>query len=642
MSKSKSDHFKSSALIDDAEWLVIETEEGLKQAEASDHSHLPVCERPLFESTVGAFIMLNALFMALQLDLADSSTAKWPWMMIDAMFCCVFSSEIAFRIYCLGFCTYARQKKYLFDALLVALNIADSAIQLSGSDSTGLQAFSALRILRVFKIVKMLRIVRIIEDLHLIVIGLISAVKSLQWVALMLGLVVFIVAIVLKILVGNECGSPLFQESYIYHFGLSSAAEATEKCQEFWGNIPRSMYTLYQVTTLESWSQVIARPIWDVRPSYVILILGFQFLTTFGLLNIVVAAVVDGTMNSSDEFVVERKTIATTVSHLEIVRSIYERSSGVDGKVTAAKFIPLLAEAGVRRKLLTMDISYDDPSQIFRIIDSDGTGAITLTELTRGFMRMRGPAKSKDLLAVRSLVYRCHHEIIKEMTEIKQMESSVDTLSKTLAEDFRQMLAEERKQNRKQDEMMARASRDDSRIGMPLQQAYIPSLQQASPSVEADTQMFDHVAMISSQIDCLLSSISSPATTATSASPLPPSTGNGAAHKPTDLPASVTKAMDDFVQLEHSKQLQQFQQELETLKKWLELGPKGLQMQTCFKGDRGLDEECQADASCSAPQPPQAAVSCSAPRPDLRGVTNQDSERLPLVPPRLPPNAKKK
>ena len=38
-------------------------------------------------------------------------------------------------------------------------------------------------------------------------------------VALMLGLVVFIMAIVLKILVGNECDNPAFQGSFIYHFG---------------------------------------------------------------------------------------------------------------------------------------------------------------------------------------------------------------------------------------------------------------------------------------------------------------------------------------------------------------------------------------------------------------------------------------
>jgi len=438
-----SQYFKSSPKIDDSEWHEIEKEEGLaQQAEQQETvaiADLPLCERPLFETTVGVAIMCNALFMAFQLDFVEKAKIKWPWTMVDWMFSSLFVSELAFRIWCLGAREFFRQKKYLFDTLLVLLNIIDSIIQVSGKDSTGLQAFSALRILRIFKIVKMLRIVRLIEDLHLIVIGLISALKSLQWVTLFLVLVVFITSVVLKILVGNECDTPIFQESFVYHFGTH--IDPTAKCEEFWGTILRSMYTLYQVTTLESWSQVIARPIWDVRPIYVGIILCFQFLTTFGLLNIVVAAVVDGTMNSSDEFVVERKVKQETVAHLDIVRSIYEQAVGEDGKVTSEGFVPLLSQASTRRRLMTMGIAYDDPSQVFRIIDANGAGRVSLTELTRGMLRMRGSAKSKDLLAVRALVYRCHHEQLKEVRELKSLESKIDILGEELRKDFSQIVA---------------------------------------------------------------------------------------------------------------------------------------------------------------------------------------------------------
>merc|ERR1719262_783437 len=118
------------------------------------------------------------------------------------------------------------------------------------------------------------------------------------------------------------------------------------------------MYTLYQVTTLESWSQVIARPIWDIRPHYVFLILVFQLVTTFGLLNIVVAAVVEGTMNSTDEMVVENNTAKETVSHMEILREIFERSCDKDTHmVTQANLVQILNESATRRKLLLLEIA---------------------------------------------------------------------------------------------------------------------------------------------------------------------------------------------------------------------------------------------------------------------------------------------
>lgn len=589
-----SKYFKPSPKIDDAEWQAIEREEGLMQPDSIVTDALPLCERPLFESMVGIAIMFNALFMAVQLDLTTAKT-KVPFQGTDWFFSTLFVGEIFFRIWCLGLTGFFKDKKHHFDIVLVAFNITDSAIQLAGSSTTGLQAFSALRILRLFKIVKLLRVVSVIEDLHLIVVGLISALKSLRWVAIFLVLVVFIAAIVLKILVGNDCDSPAFQQSFIYHFG--SDIDPIEKCGEYWGTVLRSMYTLYQVTTLESWSQVIVRPILDVEPMYVVLMLGFQLLTTFGLLNIVVAAVVDGTMNSSDEYVVERKMIKVTVSHLEIIRDIFEKSVGSNGKVTADNFLPLLADPSIRRRLLTMEISYDDPSQILRIIDANGTGAVSLTELTRGFMRMRGSAKSKDLLAIRALVYRCHHEQIGEMHEIKLLESKFEKLSQDLRQDLKDMLAHE-KENK---QMQMLPSEGAMRIAKSVL---------ASEMAVSNSQICDQAAKIRARIDSLHSSFNTKVqdAAALTTSPLPPSTHmclNVSMQSSMGVPVSLTTALGESMQLEYSRQLQQLQFEFQKLQAWLE-APIGLQaygdskqMQNPFKGDQPLEEElCLAGDGC--------------------------------------------
>merc|ERR1719353_2380207 len=241
-------------------------------------------------------------------------------------------------------------------------------------------------------------------------------------------------AIVFTILVGHDCESPKLRESFIYHFGVD---DPVEKCEEFWGTVPRSMYTLYQVTTLESWSQVIARPIWDVKPHYMVLVLSFQLLTTFGLLNIVVAAVVDGTMNCTDEFVMEKKMVDETAESMHVVRSIFSQCAGADGLVTQAQLVEALQDRVVRRKLLTMNISYDDAAQIFRILDPQDKGAIGCAELTRGFMRIRGTAKSKDLLAVRALIYRTGAQLT---GDIKAFEAKFNVFQATTQEQFQKVL----------------------------------------------------------------------------------------------------------------------------------------------------------------------------------------------------------
>merc|ERR1719272_971410 len=116
--------------------------------------------------------------------------------------------------------------------MLVLLNVTDTSIQLLGESSSGLQSFSALRILRLFKMFKIFRIVSHVKELSLIATGLVSALKSLQYVSLLLCLVIFVMAVMFRILVGRECHSPEMRASYEYHFG--TAVDPGDKCDEYW------------------------------------------------------------------------------------------------------------------------------------------------------------------------------------------------------------------------------------------------------------------------------------------------------------------------------------------------------------------------------------------------------------------------
>ena len=67
---------------------------------------------------------------------------------------------------------------------------------------------------------------------------------------------------------------------------------------EYWGNWLKAMYTLFQVWTLESWSEVISRPLIFSGSWYVALAAGiyfplFNFLNSVFLLNVLVSVFVD-------------------------------------------------------------------------------------------------------------------------------------------------------------------------------------------------------------------------------------------------------------------------------------------------------------------------------------------------------------
>ena len=62
---------------------------------------------------------------------------------------------------------------------------------------------------------------------------------------------------------------------------------------EWFGTIGASFYTLFQVMTLESWSMGIARPVMDAHPFAWVFFVVFILVTTFAVLNLFIAIVVD-------------------------------------------------------------------------------------------------------------------------------------------------------------------------------------------------------------------------------------------------------------------------------------------------------------------------------------------------------------
>ena len=61
----------------------------------------------------------------------------------------------------------------------------------------------------------------------------------------------------------------------------------------WFGSIGKSMYTLFQIMTLESWSMGIVRPVLEVFPAAWVFFIPFILITSFTVLNLFIGIVVD-------------------------------------------------------------------------------------------------------------------------------------------------------------------------------------------------------------------------------------------------------------------------------------------------------------------------------------------------------------
>ena len=48
-----------------------------------------------------------------------------------------------------------------------------------------------------------------------------------------------------------------------------------------------------------------------------------------------------------------------------------------------------------------------DLQEMFHLLDSDESGEVTMEEFFRGFLKLKGPAKGKDMITLSVSVQRC-------------------------------------------------------------------------------------------------------------------------------------------------------------------------------------------------------------------------------------------
>merc|ERR1719482_1172123 len=143
--------------------------------------------------------------------------------------------------------------------------------------------------------------------------------------------------------------------------------------EDWFGSVGKSMLGFFQIMTTEGWAD-IARHLFDKDMSLVFIIILYMTITTFAFMNVVVAVVVEKTL---DVF----------------------RAADVDGDgfLTKEEFLEAMRVPSVLRRLHEVDINVADVEGLFDILDHDESGELTPEEFIDGCVRARGEARNKEV-----------------------------------------------------------------------------------------------------------------------------------------------------------------------------------------------------------------------------------------------------
>jgi voltage-gated sodium channel len=150
-------------------------------------------------------------------------------------------------------------------------------------------ATGGFAVLRSLRILRALRLLSVVPSMRRVVQALLTAIPGIGSVSLLILLIFYIGAVISTKVFGSDFS-------------------------EWFGTIGASMYTLFQIMTLESWSMGIVRPVLELFPMAWVFFIPFILITSFTVLNLFIGIMVDALQS---QHVVEQKEIDVHLDKLD-------------------------------------------------------------------------------------------------------------------------------------------------------------------------------------------------------------------------------------------------------------------------------------------------------------------------------------
>ncbi len=229
---------------------------------------------------ITGLILLNAVTLGLETSETVHRAAGGAIHLLDTAILAVFVLELAAKLIAYGR-HFFRSGWNIFDLLVVGIALAPVG--------------EALSVLRALRVLRVLRLMSIVPDLRRVVEALLRSLPGLGAIAGLLVLIFYVFAVMATMMFGD-------------------------KHEEAFGTLGRSLFTLFQIMTLEGWAE-IARKIMEEMPLAWAFFIPFILVTTLTVLNLFVAIIVNSMQMLHDEDL-KRDTVTADQHHAELIAEI--------------------------------------------------------------------------------------------------------------------------------------------------------------------------------------------------------------------------------------------------------------------------------------------------------------------------------
>lgn len=368
-------------------------------------------ERPSFGHGSLLLILVNAVWIGIDTDLADDPTKLHPDTLFwgNQLFCVLFTAEILVRFFAYRKCKDffkdpVMYKWNLFDGILVALMIFEDwvlAFIFSGSSSGAAALPPEMGILRLLRLLRLSRVFRMVPELGMMVQSMVAAARSVSSTMVLLVMLMYVYAIILTQWLK---GSEERREKVIDEIDLN----------EHFGSILKCMLTLTQVLVFDDTFSLIRAQLKETWAIGLMMLL-FILVGAFTVLNMLIGVIC--------EIVSETKAQEQEKRLRQKARAVFE-SIDADGNGTLSP--EEISNPATFQKLEKLGIDAEVLTAVFQFFDTDDSGDISYTEFIEMIFKLIHPPETQDVLSIQRGVSRVEGRLLELIDAQQEAANNMD------------------------------------------------------------------------------------------------------------------------------------------------------------------------------------------------------------------------
>merc|ERR1719265_2489515 len=288
----------------------------------------------------------------------------------------------------------------------------------AGVESSFIRRFQVIRILRLVRVVRAVRLMPQFKVLWTLIGGLLDSFNTLFWTFVMIVSVLWTFAIF-----------------GVYWIGRAEEFEGDPEAYMLFGDVVKTLLTLFQIVTLDSWTAV-ARPLMKKSGVIVPFFLIVIAVVTFVLMNLITAVIVEHAFNQAkedEELVAHNLKMEQEAEIAELGEIFKEIDLDGSGFLDREEYEEaVMHNPRIKAKIQVLEMSQQELLDLWNLF-AGVDGELAVEEFERGMRSIRGEARAKDTFTCVRRLHRVNKRMATLIETIASLQAEADLVHQDMS-----------------------------------------------------------------------------------------------------------------------------------------------------------------------------------------------------------------